>query len=196
MRSYNRRVLVALLAAGVLLRCASAHAPAAAVQRYLDAQTLGEAASALAPDYTLWFDERRGNGINRASALDMLQWDYALHPRHRVLATSVRGNEVTITLHEDNDFSQLLGFPGWNATSTFVVDSGGRIASQVYVPKAGQPDWRPYLDAPLAWIREHRPEVLPRIFPDGKLARSAEAAREWVEVLRAWRTATSGLPHR
>jgi hypothetical protein len=187
--SYNRRALLALLAA-TLLRCASSHSPAATVQRYLHARTLGEASSVLAPDYTLWFDERKGAGIDRASAIHMLQWDYALHARHRLDHLQVAGNQVIATVHEDNDFSLLIGFPGWDATSIFVTDPAGRIACQLYIPKPGQPDWRPYLDAPLAWIREHYPELLPRIFPNGQLARSADAAQEWVTVLRAWRAAT------
>ncbi|HYC90130.1 MAG TPA: hypothetical protein VEO54_13020 [Thermoanaerobaculia bacterium] len=55
---------------------------------------------------------------------------------------------------------------------------------------AGPAEWRPYLDAPLEWIRQYHPDVLPRIFPDGKLAQTRKAAREWVTVLRAWRAAT------
>jgi hypothetical protein len=147
-------------------------------------------AATLAPDYRLWFGERRGDGLDRDAALGMLTWDFALHPRHRVESLTVRGDEVFARVHEDNDFSLLIGFPGWDATSTYTVDATGRISSQLYVPKPGQPEWRPYLDAPLAWIGEHRPDVLPRIFPNGKLARSAEAAAEWVRILREWRAAT------
>ena len=185
MESYKRRVWLAL-ALIALLRCASSRTPAATVQRYLHATSLDEAASVLGPDYRLWFEERRGAGIDRTATLTMLQWDYALHTRHRVDDLQVHGKEVVATVHEDNDFSLLLGFPGWDATSTFMTDDSGHIVSQLYVPKPGQPDWRPYLDAPLAWIREHEPEVLPRIFPNGKLNQSAEGAKEWVRVLRAW----------
>ena len=143
----------------------------------------------LAPDYGLWFGTRSGDGLDRARVATMLEWDFALHPRHRVNAITSLGSEVTAQVHEDNDFSLLIGFPGWDATSTFAVDEHGRIASQLYVP-AGATEWRPYLDAPLAWIREHHPEALPRIFPNGRLAQTRDSAREWVSLLRAWRAAT------
>jgi len=93
-------------------------------------------------------------------------------------------------VHEENDFSRLIDFPGWDSSSTFLVDEDGQIAWQVYVPEPGQPEWRPYLEPALAWIREHRADALPVIFPDGKLGRSEEAARLWVSVLREWRAAT------
>ncbi|MFL6247923.1 MAG: hypothetical protein ACJ74H_18010 [Thermoanaerobaculia bacterium] len=174
----------------LVLRCASVdRGPGDAVRRYLASKTLEQALSAFAPDYRLWFGERVGEGLDRAKVAKMLEWDYALNPGHRIDSFEVNGTEVTVRVHEDNDFSRLIGFPGWDATSTFVVDADGRIVSQVYVPVADQPEWRPYLDAPLAWIREHDPEVLPRIFNTGKLVQTRESAAEWVRVLRAWRAA-------
>jgi hypothetical protein len=182
-----RVALIGLLLCG----CASTtgNDPVRVVRSYLAAQTLEQALSALAPEYRLWFGERSGEGLDRARVAKMLEWDYALHPRHRVSSITANGAEVTAQVHEDNDFSLLLGFPGWDATSTFTVDASGRIASQLYVPN-GAAEWRPYLDAPLAWIRQHHPDALPRIFPNGKLAQTRETAAEWVALLRAWRAAT------
>lgn len=179
------RVVFALL----LCACASSGDPAAAVRSYLASRTLDEALSALAPEYRLWFGARSGEGMDRAGAAKMLEWDYALHPRHRVDSISIDGSEVTAQVHEDNDFSLLIGFPGWDAKSTYTLDERGRIVSQLYVP-TGPTEWRPYLDAPLAWLREHRPDALARVFPNGKLSQTRESALEWVELLRAWRAAT------
>lgn len=179
------RVALLLLISG----CASTSDPAAPVRAYLSSRTLEQALSALAPEYRLWFGSRTGEGLDRARVAKMLEWDYALHPRHRIDALTVNGSEVTARVHEDNDFSLLIGFPGWDATSTFTLDEHGRIVSQLYVPN-GASEWRPYLDAPLEWIRQHYPDALPRIFPNGKLAQTHETAREWVTVLRAWRAAT------
>lgn len=175
-------------AAFVLASCATLRAPDA-VDRYLHARSLEEASEALAPNYRLYFGDRGGAGVSRADALQMLQWDYALHAEHHIDEVQPGRKGVTVRVHEDNDFSKLLGFPGWDATSTFELDERGLIVSQTYVPKANQPDWRPYLEAPLAWIRVHRPDALNRIYPNGQLAHSPEAAREWVEVLTAWRAA-------
>jgi len=173
-----------------LVACASTSSdPADVVRRYLTAHTLDDAVSTLDPGYRLWFGTRKGDGIDREHTARMLEWDFALQPRHRIDQIAANGGEVTARVHEDNDFSLLLGFPGWDAMSTYVVNAEGRIASQLYVPAERQ-DWRPFLDTPLVWIREHHPDALARVFPDGKLNRSAESAREWVALLRDWRAAT------
>jgi hypothetical protein len=163
---------------------------AAVVKHYLSAKTLDDALSALAPDYHLWFGKREGAGMDRASVAKMLEWDFALAPRHRIDRIDVSGDTVTVQVHEDNDFSLLIGFPGWDATSTYIIDAQHHIASQLYVPREGQPEWRPYLDKPLAWITEHHPDALPRIFPNGKLAQTRASALEWVSLLGQWRKAT------
>lgn len=41
----------------------------------------------------------------------------------RGIALTGNGAEVTARVHEDNDFSLLIGFPGWDATSTFTLDA-------------------------------------------------------------------------
>jgi hypothetical protein len=155
----------------LFLHCAStsAESPTAVVQQYLDSKTREQALSVFAPEYRLWFGSRTGEGLDREKVAKMLEWDYALNPRHRVEELTVNSSAVTARVHEDNDFSLLIGFPGWTATSTYTIDENGRIASQVYVPMAGQPEWRPYLDAPLVWLRQHHPDALARIFPNGKL---------------------------
>jgi hypothetical protein len=170
---------VAVLLGTLIVRCASSatHDPEIAVRTYLESQTLDAEVAALAPEYRLWFGERSGEGLDRARVAKMLEWDYALHPRHRIDSVDIRGPEVIVRVHEDNDFSLLIGFPGWDATSTYVVDANGRIAWQLYIP-SGDSAWRPYLDRPLEWIREHHPEALPRIFPNGKLSQTSETARE------------------
>ena len=162
-----------------------------AVERYLSAPALEAASALLAPEYRIWFGERSGAGTDRAAAIAMLQWDFALNPYHRIDEMTVNDGTVVVRVHEENDFSRLIGFPGWNATSTFTVDENGLITSQVYVPDPAQADWRPYLEPALTWIRTNRPGVLERIYPGGKLAQTADAAREWVAVLKAWRRATA-----
>lgn len=158
--------------------------------RYYDAADHESVAAALAPDYRIWFGEKRGPGMSREEALAMLEWDLSLHPVHEHRIVHVEGDTVIAITHEQNDFSRLIDFPGWTAASLYRFDDAGRLAEQVYVPAPNQPRWQPYLDAALPWLREHRGEALARIYPDGRLNQSVNAAREWVAVLRDWRAAT------
>lgn len=184
-----RHLTVAL---ALTLACATTKTPAEnAVRRYLAAASVDEALSVLSPTYRLRFGTAESEGMAREQVAQMLaSWDFPLHPRHEILDLRANGNTVIATVHEENDFSRMLGFPGWTATSTFVVDDSGRIASQLYVPREGQPDWKSYAEEPVRWIRANDPAALERIYPNGKLARSPENAAEWVRLLRAWRQAT------
>ncbi|HEX7831585.1 MAG TPA: hypothetical protein VF787_18160 [Thermoanaerobaculia bacterium] len=123
---------------------------------------------------------------DKARTATSLAWDFALDPEYRIDALNASGDTVTVRHHETNDFARLLGFPGWDATSTFIV-SGGLIVSQKYQPVPNQPAWQPYLDKALPWLNEHFPTAMARLYVNGKIVQSDEAAREWVEVLRAWR---------
>lgn len=163
---------------------------AAAVRQYLSADTREAALGLLAEDYRLWFGEKKGEPMRKDEAARVLEWDYALRPRRRIRWLRVSGRTVVVGAHEDNDFSLLLDFPGWDAVSTFEIDRAGKISSQTYLPARGQPEWKPYLEKALPWLRARRPDVLARIYPGNRLARTTEAAREWVRVLREWRAAT------
>ena len=185
--------LLALALAALVLNCSTttpASDPEHVVRGYLAAKSHEEVVSYLAPTYRLWFGERKGDGMGRDAAAKLLEWDFALNPRHRVDSLTVDGSTVTARVHEENDFSLLIGFPGWDSTSTYVVENG-QIVSQLYVAKEGRPEWRPYLDKPLEWLRANRADALGRVFPNGKLAQSRETAAEWVKLLREWRAATA-----
>jgi hypothetical protein len=164
--------------------------PEAVVREYFSAKDRETALGLLSPDYKIWFGKREGAGIPKQEVARMLEWDFALNPQRRIEEMRVNGSEVVVRAHEDNDFSLLIGYPGWDAVSTFTVDKAGLIASQLYVPKEGQPAWKPYLEKALPWLREHRAEVLARIYPNNRLSQTSESAREWVKNLKDWRAAT------
>jgi hypothetical protein len=161
--------------------------PEKIVKRYLFAKTREAALALLAPDYRLWFEKRDGKGLSKSDVAELLAWDYALHPRHRITDLQINVNEVVANVHEDNDFSLLIGFPGWDAVTTYRVNEGGFITEQFYVPRPGQVNWKPYLEKALPWLLEHRAVELSRIYPNKRLRQTAESAKEWVKVLRDWR---------
>ncbi len=118
---------------------------------------------------------------------ESLAWDFALDPEHRIDSLGVNGDVVTVQDHETNDFARLLGFPGWAATSRFTIRNG-LIVAMTYEPAPNQPDFRTYLEKALPWLREHFPDAMSRLIVDGKIVKTPAAAKEWVEVLRAWRS--------
>jgi len=148
-------------------------APAGVVMSYLQSPTRESALAHLAtPD--------------KEQTAVQLEWDFALDPEYRIDALTVNGNTVTVQQHETNDFARLLGYPGWTATATYVVQDG-RIVAMTYAPLAGQPDWHTYLDKALPWLKEHFPVAMSRLYANDQLVRTAESAHEWSELLRAWR---------
>jgi len=168
----------------------SARDPAAVVERYFGAHDPKAKSLCLSKDFRMWFESTSGESESRSDILRGSGWDDELHGRSRIVRMDVRGDTVAVLAHEDNDFSLLIGYQGWDPTITFVVDKAGLLERALYVPKAGAPSWRSALDAALPWLRENRPDQLARVFPNGKLTRTRSAAKEWVEILRAWRKAT------
>lgn len=164
--------------------------PVTVVTRYFAAETRPAKMRHLSDGFRMWFEERSGEGMTKAQLGEDTGWDDALHARTRIVTLHATGDTVVVQAHEDNDFSLLLGYPGWDPTITYVVGDEGLIESALYVPRAGAPSWHSSLEVALPWLRANRAEALERILPEGKLARTPEAAREWVEILRAWREAT------
>lgn len=161
-----------------------------AVRGYFAARSLSARAKFLAPDYRYWFLEHMGPGETAAEHLKP-GWDTELHCFWRVDSLAAEAGRVTVHVHEANDFSLLLGHPGWDAITTCAVDARNRITTEFYEPLPGAPSWRPYLARALPWLRAHRAPALARTFPDGKLVETTATAREWRAMLRAWRAAVS-----
>jgi hypothetical protein len=147
----------------------------------------------LAPGYRYWFKSRDGAGESAAEHLRP-GWDSELHATLRADSIGARGGHVTARVHEDNDFSRLIGHPGWDALLSLEVDEGGAIVTEVYQPLENAPSWRPYLQRALPWLREHRSAALDRDFAGGRLVESRESAREWRAMLKAWRQAMRRAP--
>ncbi len=148
--------------------------PESVVRSFLASSTLETALAHLVPEY-------------RKTVTAMLAWDYALHPAHTIESMEVRTDTAILRAHETNDFARLLDFPGWTAVRTFRVHEG-RIVASTYDPVPNVPDWRPYLERALPWLRAHRAEALARAYPNERLNR--EAAGDWVAMLTDWRAAT------
>jgi len=178
----SRSLLVLAFLDAAQAHASSTHDPAAVVEHYFAAHDPKDKALYLSKDFRMWFESTSGESESRSEILRGSGWDDELRGRSRIVRMDVRGDTVVVLAHEDNDFSLLIG--------SFVVDKAGLLERALYVPKAGAPSWRSALEPALPWLRENRPDALARVFPNGKLTRTRDAAKEWVEILRAWRKAT------
>src|SRR5262249_18607011 len=108
---------------------------------------------------------------------------------------SVNDDAAIVVMHEDNDFSRLIGHPGWDGTITYFFTEDGHIKGSAFTPTPGcNPSWRPYMDAALPWLRENRATELAAVFPDNKLKQDAQGATTWTRILTEWRAATGRPP--
>lgn len=111
-----------------------ANAYVAAVESLLSARTVDDALRLFAPDYRLYFYDDEGEGIARDGVAAMLQWEHALNPRRYDRALAVERNLLTGRVYEGNDFTRLIGFPGWEGRISFWFDDEGRIQSSSTSP--------------------------------------------------------------
>ena len=77
----------------------------------------------LSEDYELHFGGIGDKPLYKSDLEDMLKWDYGVIP-DRAITKIVKQDSDTIVInsHEENGFSKILGYPGWDSKNTFVFD--------------------------------------------------------------------------
>lgn len=201
MQRFRWRVRTATAAATVaaiagLGGCTTKHPYQATLDRYLAARQAGrvdDASACLSPDARIWFEQKTGPGRPKSLTGGWGAWDVEMNAANTYDNVVITGDTLAATFHEQNDFSRLIGFPGWRSRSTFWFDDQGRISEQLYVPLPQHPPQQACFDPALDWAREHRPDELAGIYPNDQFEPSTETARRWRALLIEWRTA-EGLP--
>ncbi len=191
-----RTVAIAIVTIASGTGCSSRHSYQRTLDSYLAAKQAGDAKQAatyLAPDARIWFDEKTGPGRPKSPISGWGAWDLELNAVNTYSDVEIVGNSLTALFHEQNDFSRLIGFPGWRSRSTYWFDEQGRIAEQLYEPMAQHPPMQAYFDAPLRWARTHHADELAAIYPEEQFRPNTDTARRWRTLLLAWRAET-GLP--
>lgn len=188
------------MAAAVMLTalggCAGAHSYKQTLDAYLAARQAGDVELAgrhLSPDARIWFDVKTGPGRPKSLTGGWGAWDIEMNAVNTYDEVVITDDSISATFHERNDFSRLIGFPGWRSRSTFWFDEQGRIVEQLYVPLPQHPPQRVCFEAPLQWARLHRADELEVIYPNDRFEPSAESGRRWRALLIEWRNAV-GLP--
>ena len=158
------------------------------IKVYLNAYTVDTKEKYMAEEYRSFFMEKKGEGENKNEALkSFLGWDAPLHPDIHILNYTPDGNMWQVEFNEQNDFSKLIGFPGWKGTEMIRFNTKRMIDEMIYIPDDSNPNYKTWLQPAVDWLQKNKPTELNDVYKDGKLIRTSETAKKWVLLLQLWR---------
>ena len=158
------------------------------IETYLNAHSPEGKGKYMSEDYRSYFLEKKGEGKNKEQALQsFLKWDAPLHPDISILNHVVNGNTWKIEFNEQNDFSKLIGFPGWKGTGMIRFNSKKMIDEMIYIPDDTNPDYKKWLHPAVQWLQKNNPSELNEVYKGSKLIQTPETAKKWVSLLQLWR---------
>ncbi len=158
------------------------------IETYFNASTPELKSKYMAEDYHSFFVKKMGEGDDKTASLKSFeQWDAPLHPDIRIIHYSNNKNDWTISLNEQNDFTKLIGFPGWKATELITFNAQGLIKDAVYIPDSTNLDYKIWLQPALVWLQENMPAQLNEVYQNHKLIQTEASANKWKELLQNWR---------
>lgn len=146
----------------------------------------------MAEDYRSFFMEKKGEGEDKKQALQsFLNWDAPLHPDVDILNYEMDGDTWKVEFNEQNDFSKLIGFPGWKATESITFNSKNLIEQVVYIPDPTNPSYKKWLLPAVDWLKINMPDSLATVYQNNKLIQNEESAKKWVRLLKQWKENTN-----
>lgn len=158
------------------------------IKTFLNASTAAARERYLSGDFRSFFLEKKGDGKNKTAALQsFLNWDAPLHPDVKISSHKADGHTWTVEFIEQNDFSKLMGFPGWKGKEVIRFNSKKKIDEMLYVPDESNPNYKNWLQPAVDWLNQNRPNDLAEVYKNEKLVQTPATARKWIELLQAWR---------
>ena len=135
-----------------------------------------------------FFENGKGDGKDREQVLNsLMKWDGPMHPDIPIQKYARSGDTFTVYFIEKNDFTKLIGYPGWKGKAEFVFDSKKMIREYVYYPDSTNTSYKPYLKPAITWLQQNKPAELGEVYQNGKLIQNEEAARQWIRLLNEWK---------
>src|ERR1700733_5236849 len=114
-----------------LFSCA-ANAHLQTIKLYLNGSTVEAKSKYMAESYHSYFFEKKGEGENKTEAIrSFLDWNAQLDPDIRLLTYLSKDSIWTVTFNEQNDFSKLIGYPGWKGKMIIAFESKRKIKELV-----------------------------------------------------------------
>ncbi len=144
----------------------------------------------MAASYRSFFMEKSGEGDDKTTSLnDFKAWDGQLSPDVTLLDHSSKGNTWLVHFNEQNDFSKLIGYPGWKGSMSLTFDNAGLITETIYFPDSTNPSYKKWLQPALDWLGKNAPGELNEVYQNNRLVKNEAAAIKWKELLTRWNSA-------
>ena len=140
----------------------------------------------VAPNARMWFESRSGEGEPfTGTGGSWEHWDTYFHSRSTMKNWRVEGNAVTADVDETNDFMEMLDWRAKPYTMTWWLDDSGRITGVLVKGNPEKPVSR--LKEFEEWAREHHPDELTYLMPNGRIDPTGDRAERWMALLKEWR---------
>jgi hypothetical protein len=157
------------------------------IDAYLNASSVETKAKYMSDNYRSFFMKKEGEGNDKLAYLkDFNDWDGQLNPDVKVLQHQSKDNVWLVQFIEQNDFSKLIGFPGWKGSMSVAFDANGLINETIYFPDSTNPSYKKWLQPALDWLRINFPNELNEVYQNNKLVKTEFAANKWKDLLRKW----------
>ncbi len=179
----------------VVAVAAETHPLVEKVFRFRDAREVDPAAAAkefYAADSRIWYEKKEGRGRQRGpeGTGPWAVWDKYFRGETSPQEHRVEGRTVTLIILENNEFYRLIEQSPKRVNITYYFDENDRVAGTLVASGETSPN---RFEEAVAWAREHHPEEVQALMPEGRIVPSLENARRWRRLLNAWRE-TVGLP--
>ena len=97
----------------------------------------------MSENYRSFFMKKDGEGKDKKTALkDFTNWDGQLHPDVKILRHTSNDSTWFVHFNEQNDFSKLIGYPGWKGSMSITFDTAGLIRETIYFPDSTNPPYK------------------------------------------------------
>lgn len=197
------RLALPILAGAVMISASCAQnsqpptEPAALIERFFTTLEAGDTTGLmeLLDDDFIFRDPDSTFVVPKQAIPGMLAWDIAAGAEPVVGDLHVSGDTVRCEVRETNAFTELLGLDPYVLDLTFIVRDG-RIREEVVRERVTDgPSYTQRFNAAiapvLAWAERNDPDALSRIRGESGMRYDAESARALLDVIRAWRRATT-----
>jgi hypothetical protein len=160
----------------------------AKINSYLNSSTADAKSKYMSAGYHSFFLKKEGAGDDKITSLkDFNNWDGQLNPDVEILSHSLKDKTWFVQFNEQNDFSKLIGFPGWKGAMEIAFDSEDLIVETIYFPDSTNPSHKKWLQPAVDWLRINFPNELNDVYSNGKLIKNETAAIKWKELLKKWK---------